>query len=57
MATESVRFVVHQGQPWEHPRREFDHLEEAQAWQQQAAPSWEISRVTATIVPVREVAR
>jgi hypothetical protein len=57
MASESVRFVVHLGQPWEHPRREFDHLEEAQAWQRETAPSWEISRVTATIVPVREVAR
>jgi len=56
MASESVRFVVHQGQPWQHPRREFDHLEEAQAWHQEAAPGWVISRVTATVVPALEVA-
>jgi len=56
MASESVRFVVHEGQPWEHPRREFDHLEEAQAWQQETAPNWGISRVTSTIVPAGEVA-
>jgi hypothetical protein len=56
MATESVRFVVHEGQPWQPPRREFDHLEEAQAWQQEMAPNWEISRVTTQIVPAGEVA-
>ncbi len=56
MASQSVRFVVHEGQPWQHPRREFDHLEEALAWQQETAPGWEISRVTATVVSALELA-
>jgi hypothetical protein len=55
MAAESTRFVVHQGQPWQHPRREFERLEDARVWRQETAPSWEISRITTRSLPGGEV--
>lgn len=55
MGAESVRFVVHEAEPWREPRREFDRLEDARAWQREMFPSWEITKVTTTIVPASEV--
>ena len=54
-AAESVRFVVHEAEPWREPRREFDRLEDARAWHREIAPNWEITKVTTTIVPASEV--
>jgi len=56
-AAESIRFVVHEREPWREPRREFDRLEEAQAWHREMAPGWEISKVTTRTGPASGVAQ
>jgi len=52
----TARFVVHESQPWQHPRREFDSLEQAKTWRQGMAPSWGISLRRTTILPVSAAA-
>ena len=50
----ATRFVVHEFDPWDGPRKEFDHLNDAVAWQEEAAPNWGITMVLAQFVALRE---